>query len=124
MKRISLERKVHKGADCLLFRFEKDREFIQVLRAKIPSLKWSQTMNCWYTSFNQYTVSDLFSLFRGIAFLDYSQLRKSDSSVVSSKDSIHKNIERFTSDTHDNLNQFKQYLGSAEKVRNCSDSKF
>ncbi len=55
--------------------FEKNDEILRCLK-KIPNLRWSQTMRCWYVPFKESLLTELFTLLKPLAYLDYNALKK------------------------------------------------
>ncbi|HRJ30233.1 MAG TPA: site-specific integrase [Cyclobacteriaceae bacterium] len=47
MKRIIIEKTMHRNLPVLCIRFERDRQIEAALK-KLDGMKWSQTMRCWY----------------------------------------------------------------------------
>ncbi len=60
---------------CLVFNHS-DKNLWQQVHA-LPGRKWTQTYRCWYVPVQENTLARLFKYFKGIAYLDYSQVAAS-----------------------------------------------
>lgn len=72
---IKLRSSFHNEKEVVQVLFERNDEITQLLRSR-TSLLWSKTMGCWYVPFSSTLVTDLFKLFKGKAYLDYSEIKK------------------------------------------------
>ena len=68
---LSIKTAQHNNLKVVQLHFEKNENLLQLLRNN-KSLRWSQTMKCWYFSFSKDIKQEIFKLVRGSAFLDYS----------------------------------------------------
>lgn len=71
---IKAEKLFHREMQCIALRFEKDAKLIQLVR-KIPGRKFSLTNTCWYVEERKNLLSEIFAVFKGHAWLDYSTLK-------------------------------------------------
>jgi len=77
MNTISLEPAVHKGERRIKLLFGYDKELISLVK-KLPGSAWSKTMKCWHVPDEPDVIKNLLSYFKGIAWLDYSALKKKE----------------------------------------------
>lgn len=70
---IKLNPSVHHEKDVIQLLFERNAELQNELRAK-TSMRWSQTMNCWYLPYSEKLKNELFEICRGKAWIDYEAL--------------------------------------------------
>jgi integrase/recombinase XerD len=110
MKKIIIEKETHKELNIISLRFEKDGELVSHLRTKIPSARWSATLQVWYVLADHFTVNDFLVVFRGVAFIDYSRMkpsefRKKEKNTVAKPPKI-----EISQEGREKLHQFKQYL--------------
>jgi len=112
---IQLERLTHRSENVLLIKFDiqnKDK-FVPILK-RINGVKWTKTHGCWYVKFNGNIVGQIFSLFRGLAWIDYSRIK--EQKAKSFRTAYHKKRSNiFKKDvlplgTRDSLDQLKRYL--------------
>ena len=74
MADITLTNKIHRDQDIVLIQFEKNLEFISILKSAFTDLTWSQSNRCWYTK-NCSGISHKFmQLFKGKAWIVYVNL--------------------------------------------------
>lgn len=69
---VTLRKTKHKGINCIGLVFSYDAELVQVVK-QIPSVAWSQTLNCWFTPNNPDNMRAIFRQLKGLA-----QIEKSD----------------------------------------------
>ena len=74
MKIVVVKRIIHKGESRLMLNFKYDLELINLVK-QIEGAQWSNSNKCWYLPDRSDMPSRLFTLFRGIAFLDYSDMK-------------------------------------------------
>jgi integrase/recombinase XerD len=86
MKRIIANRVIHYGENRVILKFPYDKELISILK-ELPEARWSRTMNCWHIKDGRDVVHELFRVFKGKAFLDYSLL-VSDKDVEPTKELV------------------------------------
>ena len=72
---IKLEVSEHKGQKVILLKFDKDKELINLVKS-IPLATWSNSRAVWYIPQNSFNLTILFQTFKGIAFIDFSALKK------------------------------------------------
>jgi integrase/recombinase XerD len=84
MKSITIERVIHKGESRIALRFAYDAE-LAVLVRKLPGARWSKTLNCWHVPEGSNLYTELFRVFKGKAFVDYSSL-KPEKSIMQDKE--------------------------------------
>lgn len=77
MKTITVKRLVHRGEKCLALFFPKDDELQSLVRT-IPSARWTMTHKCWLINDNKAGFDALFSAFKGTAWVDITELRKTE----------------------------------------------
>jgi len=75
MKTITLQREEYNGENRLTLRFSYDANLISIVK-KLEGISWSNTMRCWHMPDSPSAISDIFNLVKGIAYLDYSGLKK------------------------------------------------
>ncbi|MCA0447246.1 MAG: site-specific integrase [Bacteroidetes bacterium] len=80
MTTISIQPIFHHGEHHLLLIFPKESGLIQILRKEFPA-KWSSTYKAWYIPNGKDQINHLFKAFKGLAWLDLSDLKKSDSDL-------------------------------------------
>lgn len=83
--KILLSHLFHREQRCFKLDFEYNRDLI--LFAKKAGCKWSASNNCWYLANTKENFNLLFHHFKGVAFLDISQL-KSGHHAVPKKNSV------------------------------------
>jgi len=66
---------VHKGANVIQLRFEKNDDLLKLLR-QINTLKWSQTMHCWYVPNVPEVKKYLYYIVQGHVWLNYEAFKK------------------------------------------------
>ncbi|CAG0970337.1 Tyrosine recombinase XerD [Flavobacteriales bacterium] len=101
----------HKNEPRILLFFPKDKELIQLVK-KFKDARWSSTLRAWHIPQKEYSVSDVFTLFKGKAWIDYSE-------VTNAHQKLNAVIkpEVFTSDTLKNEELSKEALDKIEKFR-------
>ncbi len=64
---------VHNNTDCVGLKFP----YAQLIEdvKKIPGVKYSKTHTCWYVPSDDKIMNQIFTLFKGKAFIDYSAMR-------------------------------------------------
>lgn len=76
-RNITLTRDSHRGKKVILIKFEYDKELINYLKG-IQGTKWSQSKKCWYIKTDDFDLNSIYTTYKGIAYLDYSDLKKSE----------------------------------------------
>lgn len=71
MKTVLLTQIIHHNEDRIALRFDYDREFIESLRLKFPSVRWSKSLKCWHLPNDAETLENLLQVFKGVAYFDY-----------------------------------------------------
>jgi integrase/recombinase XerD len=74
LPKIILKSAVHRNENVVQLFFAK-YDLLQNLLRKHTQMRWSQSMGCWYLPYSSHLVNELFVLVKGIAFLEYSDLR-------------------------------------------------
>ena len=74
MKMVVVKRMIHNGESRLTLNFKFDPELINLVK-QIEGAQWSNSNKCWYLPDSSDLLSRLFILFKGIAFLDYSDMK-------------------------------------------------
>jgi len=74
MKMVVVKRIIQNGESRLTLNFKYDPELINLVK-QIEGAQWSNPDKCWYLPDTNDMLSRLFPLFRGIAFLDYSNIK-------------------------------------------------
>lgn len=82
-KRIQLSKGEHRGKDVIFLDFEKDEQIIALVK-QLPGRMWSATRRKWYVPVDVYDNSELYRLFKGKVWLDFSDLY-SISPIISGK---------------------------------------
>ena len=121
---LSIKTAQHNNLKVVQLHFEKNENLLQLLRNN-KSLRWSQTMKCWYFSFSKDIKQELFKLVRGSAFLDYSAfeqeaiLEKTNASHPSSILKTHQVelkpvnlLQELSEEGEKKLEEFKKWLRS------------
>jgi integrase/recombinase XerD len=108
-KKVILSPTRHRGAEVVSVQFDKDAALIRQAKA-LPGISWSQSRKFWYQDAAQFRLSDVFKVFRGLAWVDYAKL--SEFSVAPTLTTIprrHQYAEKATaSATH--LQTFQRWL--------------
>lgn len=65
---------LHREKEVVQVLFERNEELTKLLRSG-GRLQWSKTMNCWYLPYSGNVVSNLFSLLKGKAYLNYDEFK-------------------------------------------------
>jgi integrase/recombinase XerD len=73
MKKIFIKRGVHKNVDIVLFEFDFDVEFQQLLRSKFNTLNWSKTKQSWYLPYKKGIKGEIYQQLKGLCYLDFTQ---------------------------------------------------
>lgn len=74
MKKIIIKRGVHKNVDVVLFEFDFDVEFQQLIRSKFNTLIWSKTKQSWYLPYKKGIKGEIYQQLKGLCYLDFTQL--------------------------------------------------
>ncbi len=74
MKMIVIKRMIHMGESRLMLNFKYDPELVNLVK-QIEGAQWNNSNKCWYLPDRSDMLSRLFTLFRGVAYLDYSDLK-------------------------------------------------
>jgi len=74
MKMVVIKRMIHKGESRLMLNFKYDPELVNLAK-QIEGVQWSDSNKCWHLPDRNDMLGKLFKLFRGVAFLDYSDLK-------------------------------------------------
>lgn len=80
MKKIVLTPLFHRDTNCIAIRFTKDWELISLVKL-LPAVAFSKTHSCWYVPAELVKINDIFNLFKGKAWVDYTALRQTKTSA-------------------------------------------
>ncbi|MEO5600645.1 MAG: site-specific integrase [Cyclobacteriaceae bacterium] len=72
--KITLDRLIHRGEDCIAIRFEKDFGLNSEIK-KIPGVRFSKTHSCWYVANAENILELILEKVKGKVWLDYSALK-------------------------------------------------
>ena len=119
-KTVTLSNIFHRDMNCIAVRFEKDTELMTIMRA-IPERKFSKTMSCWYVENRKGLLHEIFSAFKGVAWVDITGLKKGDhSDGKSEKDTT---IVLPVSDKQPNINHKAEISKSHSMVLRMMEQK-
>jgi integrase/recombinase XerD len=76
MNRLQLKSILYREETKYALYFEKNDEIIRLLRTNFPQIRWSNTQKVWLLPFESKIISQLFQVFRGKIWIDYSQLQQ------------------------------------------------
>ena len=79
MADIILTNTIHREKDIVLIHFEKNTEFIALLKDSFPDLRWSQTNRCWYTLNVKGITRKFMEIFKSKAWIVYVDLKEAKS---------------------------------------------
>lgn len=74
MKMIVIKRMIHKDESRLMLTFKYDPDLVKLVK-QIEGAQWSNSNKCWYLPDRSDMLSRLFTLFRGVAYLDYADMK-------------------------------------------------
>lgn len=74
---IILKKAIYREIPVVRLIFPFDSGLIEAIR-KNTNARWSQTLNCWIIPESEFNLHDFFEIFRGKAYVDYSQLRSTN----------------------------------------------
>ena len=107
---VRLEKSQHREQEVLKILFEKNESLQYALRP-LNGLRWSKTMACWYVPMRSGLNTELFTLLKGKAWLDYSALKAPTeippAALESEKLPIHLPIE-----TQSKMEEFARWMRS------------
>lgn len=72
---ITLKNTTQEGLQVVLINFLYQKEIIELIKANTKA-RWSQSLRCWMIQESEFNLHSFFELFRGKAYLDYSELKK------------------------------------------------
>ncbi len=78
---VTLEKGFHREKEVVFATFQKDDVLIEAIK-QVEGRRWSKTHNKWYFFIEEFDLPALFDVFKGLAWLDYSQVRKTEAPVV------------------------------------------
>ena len=84
MKKIYLNQTDYKGEMVILIKFPFNRQLIDHIKT-IKNAKWSQSLRAWYLRKETFDLHQMLKLFKGIAYIDYSELKAKHSTLVKEK---------------------------------------
>lgn len=114
LAKITLSIALHKNAHVMRLDFVKNDRLLKLLRT-YKTLRWSQSMNCWYLPYSPTLKNDLFDLLRGQAFLDYSALNSQTIEIFPANKHNQKRSENLTELSEEaelKLNELKNWMRS------------
>lgn len=79
---VRVEKLFHRGQNCLALFFPFNSEMSSRVK-KIEGIKWSQTNKCWYVAERVNLLSEIFTAFRGEAWIDITALKSNHEKEVS-----------------------------------------
>lgn len=79
---VRVEKLFHRGQNCLALFFPFNSELSSLVK-KIEGIKWSQTNKCWYVAERVNLLSEIFTTFRGEAWIDITALKSNHEKEVS-----------------------------------------
>ena len=74
MKTVVVKRMTHNCESHLMLYFKYDPELVKLAK-QVEGMQWSNSNKCWHVPDRNDMLGRLFTLFRGVAFLDYSDMR-------------------------------------------------
>lgn len=74
MKMVVIKRMTHNGESRLILKFNYDPELINLTK-QIEGAQWSYSNKCWHVPDSSDMLSRIFKLFKGVAYLDYSDMK-------------------------------------------------
>ncbi len=92
---VKLKPAFHNEKEVVQLIFNKNDELNNLLRAN-TGMRWSKTMNCWYLPFYKTITQDLFMLVKPNFYLDYSDLKVHQESLVLKKETEKETITKPT----------------------------
>ncbi|GET28165.1 tyrosine-type recombinase/integrase [Prolixibacter sp. SD074] len=72
---IVLEKARHRDKTVVTLRFGYDQKVIDSVK-QVAGARWGQTMGCWYVPEGQFDLHAFFEALKGMAYVDYSELKK------------------------------------------------
>jgi integrase/recombinase XerD len=78
---IRVEKLFHRDQNCLAFFFPFNSEMSALVK-KIEGVKWSQTNKCWYVANRENLLSEIFTAFKGEAWIDITALKSNQGGKV------------------------------------------
>ncbi|HBS86633.1 MAG: integrase [Bacteroidetes bacterium GWF2_38_335] len=109
MKRIVLKEIDHRGEMCVAFCFEKDQDLMEQIK-KLKNIRWSSSKGLWYQKAADFKKSDVFALFKGKAYVDYSEISVKEVPREERKPIEKKAIGSLTEDHIQALKEFESWL--------------
>lgn len=106
----------HKNEPRILLFFPKDKELIQLVK-KCKDARWSCTLRAWHIPQKEYSLSDVFALFKGKAWIDYSEATNAHQKINSTqKPSVYSSgtlkREELRKEVLDKIEKFRFWLQS------------
>ena len=81
---IKISAATHKAENVLLIKFPYHFNLITVVK-KIEAVQWSETLKCWYVSNNPENLKQIFSVFKGLAWVDAKELFENNERIEPAK---------------------------------------
>lgn len=108
---IKLEYGKHNGEQVVFLHFEKDFILIAALKT-LKTVRWSRTNCCWYILLTDFDLTSLLSLMKGLAWIDYSKLKKSELDVKPETDAapIEEEKVKLSGECIEKLDKFEKWL--------------
>ncbi len=115
---VKLKPAFHNEKEVVQLIFNKNDELNNLLRAN-TGMRWSKTMNCWYLPFYKTITQDLFMLVKPNFYLDYSDLKVHQESLVLKKETEKETItkptdilQELSEESIHKIEEFKLWLNS------------
>ncbi|PNQ72512.1 integrase [Hanstruepera neustonica] len=116
---ITLSRAQHRQANQILIGFKHDWVLMDVVK-HLPNAKWSKTLKSWYIANNPENLKLIFSVFKGHAIINSSQLFNTPKTKVGS--SKPKGKRTLTQSNRDLLNGFYRFLKGKRYSKSTVDT--
>ncbi len=119
MKRVKIEKAIHRQQQVLCLKFARDPDIEAVLRS-MPEFRWSKTMRCWYLPNRPANFRDALEKLKPLAYVDFSDIVKpamltNEVSTNVNKTKKLKSTSALTQLSRENIHlieKFKQWLKS------------
>ncbi|MDB4582578.1 phage integrase N-terminal SAM-like domain-containing protein [Draconibacterium sp.] len=89
--KIKLEYGIHRQQQVVFVRFAFNQDIINRLKETTPA-RWSATKGCWYILSEKLKLNSFFESFKGIAYINYSELKKHQEKACKKELSPKKNL--------------------------------
>ena len=125
---VKLKPAFHNEKEVVQLIFNKNDELNNLLRAN-TAMRWSKTMNCWYLPFYKTITQDLFMLVKPNFYLDYSDLKVHQESLVLKKEVDKETLkpptallQELSKESIHKIEEFKLWLQSKRYSENTIDT--